>query len=235
MKLSVIMPVFNEVDSLTQIMDRVLASPLVGELIIVDDVSTDGSREKILALADRDERIKVYFHDSNQGKGASVRTGIAHCSEDAVIIQDADLEYDPRDYGKLLGLIEADKADVVYGSRYIDQGIHVDQSLLYYLANKTITYLSNLFTGLNLSDVETCYKCFRRDVIQEMRLQENRFGIEVELTAKVAALGCRICETGISYAGRNHVQGKKITVRDGVEAIACIFRYSSLSRKNIKT
>ncbi len=234
MKLSVVMPVFNESDSIREIIGRVLANPLVAELVVVDDKSVDGSRETIVTLAEHDERIKVILHGTNHGKGAAIRSGLAQCTGEAVIIQDADLEYDPNDYSKLIAPIEADEADVVYGSRYLGRGFSVDQSLPYRLANLGLTILSNRMTGLRLTDMETCYKCFRRDIIKSLELVENRFGVEVELTAKVAARGCRLREVAISYVGRTHNQGKKIGIRDGLEAVLCIFKYARRSKGNNK-
>ncbi len=224
-KLSVIMPVYNEAASIEAIVAKVLASDLVLELIVVDDASSDGSRDILKRIEGRDERIHCYRHLNNRGKGAAVRTGLPHCHADAVVIQDADLEYDPADYKALLAPIIADEADVVYGSRYLDHGNRPRQRWAYRWANRLLTVLSNCCTGLALTDMETCYKCFRREVIQQMPLERDRFGIEVELTARAARMGCRIIEVGIRYEGRGHDQGKKIGLIDGLEALYCIFRY----------
>ncbi len=225
LSLSVVMPVYNEAASIEAIVAKVLASDLVLELIVVDDASADGSRDILDRLEERDERVHRYRHRTNRGKGAAVRTGLPHCHADAVVIQDADLEYDPADYEALLAPIIADEADVVYGSRYLDRGNRPPQRRAYRWANRLLTVLSNCCTGLALTDMETCYKCFRREVIQQMPLEQDRFGIEVELTARAARMGCRIIEVGIGYEGRGHDQGKKIGLIDGLEALYCIFRY----------
>jgi glycosyltransferase involved in cell wall biosynthesis len=225
LKLSVIMPVYNEADSLDAIVSKVLASDLVAELIVVDDASVDGSRKILGEIESRDERILCLRHRINRGKGAALRTALPHCRADAVVIQDADLEYDPADYGTLLTPIAADEADVVYGSRYLDRGKRPLQRWAYRWANHLLTALSNCATGLALTDMETCYKCFRRDVIQQLPLEQDRFGIEVELTARLARAGMRIVEVGIDYQGRAHDQGKKIGLIDGLEALYCIFKY----------
>ena len=225
MKLSVIMPVYNEAVSIEEIVAKVLSSDLVAELIIVDDGSEDGSRDIVDRLAGRDARIRHYRHGANRGKGAAVRTGLTHCRADAVVIQDADLEYDPADYAALLAPIIADEADVVYGSRYLDPANRPPQPLVYRWANHLLTAASNICTGLSLTDMETCYKCFRREVVQQLPLEQDRFGIEVELTARVARAGYRVVEVGIGYQSRPREQGKKIGFVDGVEALYCILRY----------
>jgi glycosyltransferase involved in cell wall biosynthesis len=229
-KLSVIMPVYNEVASIEAIVAKVLASDRVLELIIVDDASADGSREILDRLEGRDARIHRCRHPINRGKGAAVRTGLPHCHADAVVIQDADLEYDPADYEALLAPLIAGEADVVYGSRYLDRARRPPQRWSYRLANRLLTALANRATGLALTDMETCYKCFRREVIQQLPLEQERFGIEVELTARAAQMGCRIVEVGIGYEGRGRVQGKKIGVVDGLEALYCIFKYRGSAR-----
>lgn len=225
MKLSVVMPVYNEAASVAQSMNRVLANELVGQLIVVDDGSEDRSFEIVQQMARKDPRITTCRHTTNRGKGAALRTGLRKVAHAVVVIQDADLEYDPQDYPKLLVPIANNSADVVYGSRYINRDSPASQPYIYRAANFWITYLSNLATGLALTDVETCYKCFRLRVIEEMVLTENRFGIEVELTAQTAAMGYRIEEVPISYIGRTRSQGKKIGLKDGLEAFFCIVRH----------
>lgn len=224
--LSVVMPCFNEIDTIDRIVKRVLDSPFVAELIIVDDGSTDGTRAR-LDIFD-DDRIQIQLQETNQGKGAALRTGFALATAPFVIVQDADLEYDPDEYPLLLGPLMRGDADVVYGSRF--QSGREKRVLLYWhsIGNNLLTTASNMFTNLNLTDMETCYKAFRREVIQSIELEEDRFGIEPEITAKIAAKNCRIWEVGISYAGRGYDEGKKIGWRDGVRAMICIFKYSSL-------
>jgi glycosyltransferase involved in cell wall biosynthesis len=209
MKLSIVMPIFNEAETIEEIVTRVQAVPLEKELILVDDCSTDGTRAKLLTL-DSKSGVKVIYHDRNRGKGAALRTGFAAATGDFVIAQDADLEYDPQEYPKLLQPILEGKADVVYGSRF--KGGNADRVLCLrqFVGNRFLTLLSNYFTNLNLTDMETCYKVFRREIIQNMCTAEDRFGFEPEITAKVAALGCRVYEVGISYAGRTYEEGKKI-------------------------
>jgi glycosyltransferase involved in cell wall biosynthesis len=225
MKLSVVMPVYNEAATIRTIVDAVLAVPLDKELIVVDDYSTDGTRavlEELAALPG----VRVVMHDRNQGKGAALRTGFAHVSGDVVVVQDADLEYDPQEYPKLLAPIAAGKADVVYGSRFVGGDSHRVLYFWHSVGNKALTLLSNAFTNLNLTDMETCYKVFRRPIIQAITVEENRFGFEPEITGKIAAIrGCRIYEVGISYSGRTYEQGKKIGWRDGVRAAWCIWKY----------
>lgn len=234
MKLSVVMPVYNETAFLEESVNRVLASEFVGQLVIVDDGSKDGSSAIAEQMGRLDARVDVYRHTVNRGKGAALRTGFRNVTHEVVLIQDADLEYDPGDYHKLLTPIESNRADVVYGSRYINGHRQVSQPFVYRAANSWITALSNVATGLTLTDVETCYKCFRRSVIEEMELAENRFGIEVEITAKVAAMGCRIAEVPVSYTGRTRSEGKKIGLKDGLEAFLCIVRYRKRSRPHKK-
>ena len=227
--LGVVMPSYNERQTIKVIVDRVLASPLVTELVIVDDGSFDGTRE---ILGDfTDPRVRVIEQPVNRGKGAALRRGFAVVTTPYVIVQDADLEYDPRDFERMLEPLLEDKADVVYGSRFLGGGPH---RVLYYwhsVGNRLLTELSNMFTNLNLSDMETCYKAFRREVIQGIRIEEDRFGFEPEITAKVAAGGWRVYEVGISYAGRTYAEGKKIGWRDGVRAVVSILRYSSVGRR----
>jgi glycosyltransferase involved in cell wall biosynthesis len=225
MKLAVIIPVFNEADTLDAIMSAVAAVPVDKEIILVDDGSTDGSREKLQQF-ENPGTVRVLYHDHNQGKGAAIRTGVAAATADLVIIQDADLEYDPREIPLLMQPILAGRADVVYGSRFMGAGPHRVLYFWHYLGNQLITLLSNMFTNLNLTDMETGYKLFRREVIQGITIEELRFGLEPEITAKVARGGWRIYEIGISYAGRTYEEGKKIGWRDGVRAIWCILKYN---------
>jgi glycosyltransferase involved in cell wall biosynthesis len=225
MKISVVMAVYNEVHTVTEIVRRVLESPLDKELIIVDDGSTDGTRERLAEMAHM-SCVRVLFHERNRGKGAALRTGFAAVTGDVVIIQDADLEYDPAEYPKLLGPIEAGKADVVYGSRFSGGESHRVLYFWHYLGNKALTLLSNAFTNLNLTDMETCYKVFRRDAIQSLDLQEDRFGFEPEVTARIAARRYRVYEVGISYSGRTYQEGKKIGWKDGVRTLWVVLKYS---------
>jgi glycosyltransferase involved in cell wall biosynthesis len=229
--LSVVMPCFNELHTVETCVEAVLASPYTSEVVIVDDGSTDGTREVLQKLAEGDDRVRVLLQDRNQGKGAALRRGFAEATAEFVVVQDADLEYDPADYGLLLAPLLDGKADVVFGSRFMGAGAHRVLYFWHTVGNRFLTVLSNAFTDLNLTDMETCYKVFRREVVQSLRLQEDRFGIEPELTAKVAAGGWRIYEVGISYAGRTYAEGKKIGWRDGVRAVVCIVRYSPLGQR----
>ena len=227
--LSVVMPCFNEERTVLETCKLVLASPWCNELVVVDDASTDGSLAQ-LALLD-DPRVKVLRHEVNQGKGAALRRGFAAAAGPYVVVQDADLEYDPADYAVLLEPLLSGAADVVYGSRF--QGGRPHRVLYFWhsVGNKLLTLASNAFTNLNLTDMETCYKAFRTEVLRSIELEEDRFGIEPEITAKVAGGGWRIYEVGISYNGRTYAEGKKIGWRDGVRAVVCIVRYSSLGER----
>lgn len=226
--LSIVIPVFNEQKTLLEVVESVLAvevGELSKELVIVDDGSTDGTVELIRSqLAGRDG-VRVLFHEVNQGKGAALRTGFAHTTGDIVLIQDADLEYDPRDYPRLITPILEGRADVVYGSRFIGGESHRVLFYWHSVGNRLLTTLSNMMTNLNLTDIETCYKVFRGEVIRGIKIDENRFGFEPEITAKLASRRLRIYEVGIHYAGRTYEDGKKITWRDGFRALWCIFRY----------
>ena len=229
-KLSIVIPVYNEINTLANVIDKVreVALPMVKEIIIVDDFSTDGTRELIKSFQEAD--LKILFHRENQGKGAALRTGFQYATGDIILIQDADLEYDPQDYPKLLQPILDGKADVVYGSRF--QGSEAHRVLYYWhsVGNKLLTMISNMLTNINLTDMETCYKVFRRDILTHVIIKENRFGFEPEITAKVARQKCRIFEVGISYNGRCYEDGKKISWRDGVWAFWCILKYNLLEK-----
>jgi glycosyltransferase involved in cell wall biosynthesis len=226
--LSVVIPVYNEVATLATILERVHAVPIDKQIIVVDDGSTDGSRELLAALAEArpdDPRLRVILHERNQGKTAALRTGFREAIGRVVIVQDADLEYDPRDYPKLVQPILAGDADVVYGSRF--QGSPRRVLMFWHtLGNRLLTLLSNVFTNLNLTDMETCYKAFRSDVIKGLEIHSSGFGFEAEVTVKVAKLGCRLYEVPIAYHGRQYWEGKKITWRDGFHAVAVTLRYA---------
>lgn len=231
MKLSVVMPCFNEAPTLASSVERVLAADTLGmsvEVLVVDDGSTDGSAEVAENLGRRDQRIRLIRHPQNCGKGAALRSGFAACAGDIVLIQDADLEYDPTEYPKLLSPILSGKADVVYGSRFAGGETHRVLYFWHSLGNKFLTLLSNMFSDLNLTDMETGYKVFRRDVVGRITIREDRFGFEPEITAKISRLSPkpRIYEVGIAYAGRTYQEGKKINWKDGVRAIYCILRYN---------
>jgi len=228
MKASIVMPVYNEKSYIDEIIRRTLASPVEKELIIVDDCSTDGTRARLeeIARANPDRAVRVLFHEKNRGKGSALRTGFAAATGDVVIIQDADLEYDPTEYPKLLAPIAEGRADVVYGSRFAGGESHRVLYFWHSVGNRFLTLLSNMFTDLNLTDMETCYKAFRREVIQSVKLTEDRFGFEPEVTARIAALKCRVYEVGISYSGRTYEEGKKIGWKDGVRTLWCIFKHN---------
>ncbi|MBI3317331.1 MAG: glycosyltransferase family 2 protein [Candidatus Omnitrophica bacterium] len=225
MKISVVIPVFNESGTLEKVVERVQKIPLEIEILIVDDGSSDGTREK-LAVLSKKPGIKVFYHEKNRGKGAALRTGFQEASGKFVIVQDADLEYDPTDYGKLLGPLEDGRADVVFGSRFLG-GPHRVLFFWHFLGNKFLTLLSNALSNLNLSDMETGYKAFRREILTHLHLRANRFAFEPEFTMKVAKKGFRVYETPISYSGRDYSEGKKITWWDGVKAVFAIvwFRF----------
>ena len=224
MKLSVVIPVYNEKDTIKEIYDAVKAVGIEKEIILVDDCSTDGTREIIRQLAD--ETTKVIFHDRNMGKGAALRTGFKNVTGDIVVIQDADLEYDPGQYPKLIQPILDGKADVVYGSRFVTGDYRRVLFFWHMVGNNLLTLLSNMLTNMNLTDMETCYKVFRREVLEKITIEEDRFGFEPEITAKIAKLDVRIYETGISYSGRTYKEGKKIGWKDGFSALRCIIKYN---------
>ncbi len=217
--LGVVIPVYNEEKTLHIIVEKVLARPEVGELVMVNDCSSDGTWQTMQDLAKTDDRIRIFTHEVNQGKGAALRTGFQHVNSEIIIIQDADLEYDPDEYPKLLMPILTGRADVVFGSRFLGAGMHRVLYFWHAVGNQFLTLMSNMFTNLNLTDMETCYKVFRREVLQQITIEENRFGFEPEITAKVAKLRVPIYEVSISYYGRTYEEGKKIGWRDGVRAI----------------
>lgn len=225
MKLTVVIPVFNEAKTIAEIIDRVQAVPVDKEIVIVDDFSTDGTDAELQRLAAKFDNVRTFRHERNYGKGRALRTGFQHAQGDYVIIQDADLEYDPEDYSQLLKPLDAGKADAVFGSRFLSTQ---ERRVLYFwhsVGNQFLTLLSNMMTDLNLTDMETCYKVFRRDLIQSIPLEEDRFGFEPEITAKLAKAGARIYEVGISYHGRTYAEGKKIGAKDGFRALWCIVKF----------
>ncbi len=228
--LSVVMPVYNEVATVAEVIKVVLLQRPVQQLVVVDDASTDGTWEKLQAATNGDARVTLVRHNQNQGKGAALRTGLERATAAIVMIQDADLEYDPTEYHRLLVPILTGKADVVFGSRFLGAGAH---RVLYYwhsVGNNFLTTFSNMATNLNLTDMEACYKVFRRDLIQKIRIEEDRFGFEPEIVAKMARLNVRIYEVAISYYGRTYAEGKKIGWQDGVHAFWCILKYNFLPR-----
>jgi glycosyltransferase involved in cell wall biosynthesis len=226
MKVSVVIPCFNERDTIEQIVRAVRTSPVKDvEIVIVDDFSSDGTtdvlKEKVASVADR-----IIYHPQNRGKGAALRTGFAAASGDIILVQDADLEYDPDDYPTLLEPIFSGDADAVFGSRFMGARPHRVLYFWHMVGNRFLTLLSNMFTNLNLTDLETCYKAFRAPLVKNLQLRENRFGFEPEITAKLAKTRCRIYEVGISYNGRTYAEGKKVNWKDGMRAIYAIFRYN---------
>jgi glycosyltransferase involved in cell wall biosynthesis len=232
MLLSIVIPCYNEKRTIVPLLERVLAAHLPQdvdrEVIVVDDCSTDGTPDTLKSVGDR--RVSVFRHEKNMGKGAALRTGFAHTTGDVVVVQDADLEYNPDEYGKLLKPILDGRADVVYGSRFMTTDERRILYYFHYVGNRLLTFASNVFTNMNLSDMETCYKMFKSDVLEKITVQENRFGFEPEITAKVARLKCRVYEVGISYSGRTYEEGKKIGVADGVRALWCIVKYNVFTR-----
>ena len=226
MKVSVVIPCYNERGTIEQILRAVRSSGVSDlEIVVVDDRSTDGTRELLEAQL-HDQADIILYHSKNQGKGAALRTGFAAATGDVVIIQDADLEYDPQEYHLLLDPILAGKADVVYGSRFLGGRAHRVVYFWHMVGNRFLTLLSNMLTNLNLTDIETCYKAFRREALARIQIEEDRFGFEPEITAKIAKSGCRLYEVGISYSGRTYEEGKKIGWRDGVRAIYAIVKYN---------
>jgi len=224
MKISVVIPAYNEVTTIREVISSVMAAPYDKELIIIDDGSVDGTREilKELLLPD----LKTAFHERNLGKGAALRTGFSMATGDIVIIQDADLEYSPSDYPKLFKPLLDGRADVVYGSRFIGGDEHRTLFFWHMVGNRLLTLFSNMLSNLNLTDMETCYKAFRREILAQITIEEDRFGFEPEITAKMSKLGARIFEVGISYSGRTYSEGKKIGWKDGISAIRCIIKYN---------
>ncbi|HZS52412.1 MAG TPA: glycosyltransferase family 2 protein [Bryobacterales bacterium] len=232
-KLSVVIPVYNEKDTIGEIVSRVQRVNISKEIIIVDDGSTDGTRERLQQIQSEQGNVHVIFQPRNMGKGKALRAGFAAAAGEYVIVQDADLEYDPEDYHKLLGPLERQQADAVYGSRFITTEEHRVLYFWHSMGNKLLTLLSNMATDLNLSDMETCYKVFRRELIQSIELEEDRFGFEPEITCKLARARARIYEVGIAYHGRTYEEGKKIGFKDGLRALWCIlkYRFKPLRRK----
>jgi glycosyltransferase involved in cell wall biosynthesis len=226
--ISVVIPVYNEVKTIEDVINRVQSVDLKKEIIIVDDASTDGTREVLQTLTQK-HNIKVLFHTSNQGKGAALRTAFEEIQGEIVIIQDADLEYDPFEYSKLIRPIIEGKADAVYGSRFLG-GPHRVLLFWHYVGNKILTLFSNMFTNLNLTDMETCYKVFKASLLKEFTIESNRFGVEPEITTKLARLKCRIYEVDISYSGRDYTEGKKINWKDGIAAFYWILKFNLWSK-----
>jgi len=231
MKLSVVVPVYNEIRFIGDLLERIHSVSVEKEIIIVDDCSTDGTTDKLKELK-RDFSFKMLNHEQNKGKGAALRTGFQVATGDIILIQDADLEYNPMEYPKLVQPIIEGKADVVYGSRFAGGEPHRVLYFWHYVGNKFLTLLSNVLTNLNLTDIETCFKVFRREIIENITIEENRFGFEPEITAKISQLDCRIYEVGISYAGRTYGEGKKVGWKDGLWAIWCVLKYN-LRRRSL--
>ncbi len=232
MKLSIVVPVYNEKDTIESILSRIMSASVYNmakEIIVVDDFSTDGTRDILKKY--NDTEVKIFYHDKNKGKGAALKTGFNKVTGDFVIVQDADLEYDPKDYEKLLKPLIDGKADVVYGSRFMGGEPHRVIYFWHYLGNKFLTMFSNMFTNLNLTDMETCYKLFRKEVLDKITIEEGRFGFEPEITAKVSMLDVRIYEVGISYSGRSYSEGKKIGFKDGFRTLYVIVKYGLFKRR----
>jgi glycosyltransferase involved in cell wall biosynthesis len=229
--LSVVVPAFNEAATIAEVIRAVLAQSLVQELIVVDDGSGDGTWEALQPLAKQNRRIRLFRHETNRGKGAALRTGFAQATAAIVLVQDADLEYDPAEYPILANPILAGKADVVFGSRFAGAGAHRVLFYWHSVGNKLLTTFSNMCTNLNLTDIEAGYKAFRREILQNLRIEENRFGFEPEITAKVSRMKVRIYEVSISYYGRTYAEGKKAGWRDGLSALRCILKYNFFSRQ----
>jgi glycosyltransferase involved in cell wall biosynthesis len=231
--LSIVIPAFNEITTIAEVLDRVRMAPTIGlkkEIVVVDDCSTDGTREYLANL--KGEGVTCVFHDRNQGKGAALRTGFARTTGDVILVQDADFEYNPEEFPKLLRPILEGKADVVLSSRFLSSE---ERRVLFFwhaVGNRILTLASNMMTDLNLSDMESGYKVFTRRVLERVEIEENRFGFEPEIVAKVSQLGCRIYEVGVSYSGRTYAEGKKITWKDGLRALWCIVKYSRVSRRH---
>ena len=233
--LSVVIPVYNEEKTIAELVKRVqsvdLGPDITKELVLVNDCSKDATGAAIDQLAKAWPNLRAFHHEVNKGKGAALHTGFAAATGDMVIVQDADLEYDPHEYTRLITPIVDGRADVVFGSRFVGGDVHRVLYFWHSLGNKFLTTLSNMFTNLNLTDMEVCYKVFRREILQKIKLREKRFGFEPEITAKVARMRCRIYEVGVSYSGRTYEEGKKIGWKDGFRAIWCILKYNIWSRK----
>jgi glycosyltransferase involved in cell wall biosynthesis len=229
--LSVVVPCYNEEATIKTVLDKLLVSPYVAEVIVVDDASTDETLELAQAVQRADARVRVFAQPSNRGKGAALRRGFREVTAEYVIVQDADLEYDPDEFSDVLGPLLDGRADVVFGSRFLAGRPHRVLYFWHSVGNKVLTLLSNMFTDLNLTDIETCYKAFRREVLDSFTIEEDRFGVEPEMTAKIAAGGWRVYEVGISYSGRTYAEGKKIGWKDGVRALVCIVKYSPLGAR----